>query len=137
MICINYHCGFLNEKRSLFVFSNKAKDEELARLKRLDYHVYSIEESKWTQPSLTISKLNTKPFNVLSSNMSTEKQPNEALSLNDEYFIKNAISCWLHHFPNHKWTPIYEELRNRDSYLTSEVDPIAKPRPPRKAKSTE
>jgi len=46
MICINYHCGFLNEKRSLFVFSNKAKDEELARLKRLDYHVYSIEESK-------------------------------------------------------------------------------------------
>jgi len=69
--------------------------------------------------------------------MSTEKQPNEALSLNDEYFIKNAISCWLHHFPNHKWTPIYEELRNRDSYLTSEVDPIAKPRPPRKAKSTE
>jgi hypothetical protein len=46
MIRINYHCGFLDEKRSLFVFSSKVKDEEIARLQRLNYHIYSIEESK-------------------------------------------------------------------------------------------
>ena len=39
-------------------------------------------------------------------------------SLNDDYFIKNAILCWLHHYPNHKWTAIYKELAERDSYVT-------------------
>jgi hypothetical protein len=69
--------------------------------------------------------------------MNTEKQPNDALSLDDDYFIKNAISCWLHHFPNHKWAPIYQKLRNRDSFVSPEAKPIAKPRPARKTKSTE
>ena len=46
MIRINYHCNFLNEDRSLFVFSNKAKDEEVARLTKLDYKIHSIEETK-------------------------------------------------------------------------------------------
>jgi hypothetical protein len=39
-------------------------------------------------------------------------------SLNDDYFIKNAILCWLHHYPNHQWTGIYKELAERDSYVT-------------------
>ena len=42
-------------------------------------------------------------------------------SMNDDYFIKNAILCWLHHYPNHKWTPVYEELSLRDKYVTDEV----------------
>ena len=46
MIRINYHCGFLDEKRSLFVFSNKTKDEEVSRLTKLNYKIYSIEETK-------------------------------------------------------------------------------------------
>lgn len=48
-------------------------------------------------------------------------------SLNDDFFIKNAILCWLHHYPNHKWTAIYEELAERDSYVTQPVKPITKP----------
>jgi len=49
-------------------------------------------------------------------------------SLNDDYFIKNAILCWLHHYPNHKWTGIYEELAKRDSYTSkSESEPVSKP----------
>ena len=34
----------------------------------------------------------------------------QSKSLDDDYFIKNAILCFLHHYPKHKWTPIYEEL---------------------------
>ena len=51
-------------------------------------------------------------------------------SLNDDldFFIKNAISCWLFHFPNHKWTPVYQELVKRD--FTPEPKT---PRPARKA----
>jgi hypothetical protein len=69
--------------------------------------------------------------------MSTENQLSDVLSLDDDYFIKNAISCWLYHFPNHKWAPIYQKLRNRDSFVTPEANPIAKPRPARKTKSSE
>jgi hypothetical protein len=40
-----------------------------------------------------------------------------AKSLDDDYFIKNAIMCWLHYFgDDHKWSPIYKELAKRDSY---------------------
>ena len=46
MIRINYYCNFLNEKRSIFVFSDKLKDEEIKRLNALDYTIHSIEESK-------------------------------------------------------------------------------------------
>lgn len=35
----------------------------------------------------------------------------------DDWLIKNAIGCWLHHFPNHPWTPRYKELVKRDIYL--------------------
>lgn len=41
----------------------------------------------------------------------------DSKSLNDDYFIKNAILCWLHHYPNHKWTAIYKELAERDNYV--------------------
>ncbi len=52
--------------------------------------------------------------------------PNKEKS--DEWLIKNAIGCWLHHFPNHPWTPRYKELVKRDVYPTYK----SKPRPARR-----
>ena len=43
----------------------------------------------------------------------------QSKSLDDDYFIKNAILCFLHHYPNHKWTEIYEELAKRDTFTTT------------------
>ena len=36
----------------------------------------------------------------------------------DDYFIKNAVLCWLHHYGDkgHKWDAIYKELAARDTY---------------------
>ena len=42
----------------------------------------------------------------------------QSKSFDDDYFIKNAILCFLHHYPNHKWTAIYEELAKRDTFTT-------------------
>lgn len=42
----------------------------------------------------------------------------QSKSLDDDYFIKNAILCFLHYYPNHKWTGIYEELAKRDTFTT-------------------
>lgn len=50
----------------------------------------------------------------------------------DDYFIRNAILCWMHFFPKHKWTPIYEELAKRDSYVAKPTEP--KPRAARRRK---
>ena len=63
--------------------------------------------------------------------MNIEKQQGE--QIDEDYFIKNAISCWLHHFPNHEWAPIYRELRQRESFNQTER-PIATPRPARRRK---
>lgn len=41
----------------------------------------------------------------------------------DDWLIKNAIYCWLYHFPDHQWTPRYQQLVKRDTYL-----PEARPR---------
>ena len=40
-------------------------------------------------------------------------------SLDDNYFIKNAIYCWLHHYGDqgHRWDDIYKELAKRDTYI--------------------
>lgn len=54
-----------------------------------------------------------------------------AKSLDDTYFIKNAIACWLHYFPEHKWTPIYKEMMKQDSFNTQ---PQPDPPPPRAAR---
>jgi hypothetical protein len=56
-----------------------------------------------------------------------------AKSLDDDYFIKNAIMCWLHYYgdKNHKWDAIYKELAQRETFT---VKP--KPRPARRAKKT-
>ena len=50
---------------------------------------------------------------------------------NDDYFIKNAILCWLHHYGDrgHKWDSTYKELAARETYT---VKP--NPRPARRAK---
>ena len=53
-----------------------------------------------------------------------------AKSLDDDYFVKNAISCWLHHFPEHKWTPIYKELVQKEFI----EKPKPKPRAERRRK---
>ena len=53
----------------------------------------------------------------------------DAKSLDDDYFIKNAILCFLHYYPNHKWAPIYRELAERETYTTK-----PKPRPARRRK---
>lgn len=44
----------------------------------------------------------------------------------DDWLIKNAIGCWLHHFPDHPWTPRYKQLVKRDTFLP-------KPRPAKRA----
>jgi hypothetical protein len=53
-------------------------------------------------------------------------------SLDDDYFIKNAVLCWLHHYGNkgHRWDDIYKELASRDTYTTT------KPTPRRATKTT-
>lgn len=53
-----------------------------------------------------------------------------AKSLDDDFFIKNAMACWLFHFPEHKWTPIYTELIKKDFI----EKPAPKPRPARRRK---
>ena len=72
-----------------------------------------------------------------------------AKSLDDTYFIKNAIACWLHYYPEHKWVSIYQEMMKRDSFNTQpQPEPIGtinsmdadepkpKPRPARRRKQT-
>ena len=56
-----------------------------------------------------------------------------AKSLDDDYFIKNAIMCWLHYYgdKNHKWDAIYKELAQRETFTAK-----PKPRPARRAKKT-
>jgi len=54
-----------------------------------------------------------------------------AKSLDDDFFIKNAIACWLYHFPEHKWAPIYEDLVKRDFIAAPEQSPT----PTRRARS--
>lgn len=53
--------------------------------------------------------------------MSTETTTKKSKPLDDDYFIKNAILCFLHHYPNHKWTPIYEELAERNTYIKAKT----------------
>lgn len=62
----------------------------------------------------------------------------DSKSLNDDFFIKNAIYCWLHYFGNkdHQWEAIYKELAERDSYTTPQPEPTPPPRRTR-AKKTE
>ena len=36
----------------------------------------------------------------------------------DDWFIRNAIYCWLYHFgEEHQWHDKYSELAKRDTYL--------------------
>ena len=60
-----------------------------------------------------------------------------AKSFDDNYFIKNAILCWLHHYGDqgHRWDSIYKELAQRDTYINMESnDAKPKPRPARRRK---
>jgi len=57
----------------------------------------------------------------------------QSKSLDDNFFIKNAILCWLHYYgdKNHRWDSIYKELAARDVYTSMEPHE-PKPRPARR-----
>jgi len=61
----------------------------------------------------------------------------QSKSLDDDYFIKNAILCFLHHYPNHKWTGIYEELAKRDTFIKDVVPAKPQTRTKSNAKKTD
>ena len=50
----------------------------------------------------------------------------------DSWLIKNAIGCFLYHYPEHDWAPRYRELVKIDEFL-----PEKKPRPARGAKRSQ
>ena len=54
----------------------------------------------------------------------------------DDWLIKNAISCWLHHFPDHPWTERYQELVKRETYVETRYDAPPKSTPRRKSRAT-
>lgn len=54
-----------------------------------------------------------------------------AKALDDDYFIKNAMACFMHHYPEHKFVAIYQDLIKKD-YIEK---PAPKPRPARRRKS--
>ena len=35
----------------------------------------------------------------------------------DDWLIKNAIGCWLHHFPDHQWTDRMKELVKYNTFI--------------------
>ena len=57
-------------------------------------------------------------------------------SHDDAFFIKNAIACWLHHYPDHMWTDKYNQLLKSDvlSCMDANDRPPPKPRPARRRK---
>ena len=58
-------------------------------------------------------------------------------SHDENFLIKNAIYCWLHHFPHHEWTDRYKELATRDTFTRMDaIEPKPKPRPARRRKPT-
>ena len=57
----------------------------------------------------------------------------KARSLNDDWFVRNAIYCWMHHFPEHQWTPIYEQLLKRDTINVKQ--PAKRGRPAKRART--
>lgn len=54
----------------------------------------------------------------------------KAKSMDDDYFIKNAMACFMHHYPKHKFVAIYQDLIKKD-YIEK---PAPKPRPARRRK---
>lgn len=55
----------------------------------------------------------------------------------EEYLMLNAIDCWLYHFPEHKWTPLYKKLREKAQSNDAAVhkDEVSKrPRPAKRAR---
>ena len=55
--------------------------------------------------------------------------------LDDDYFIRNAIYCWLHYYPEHKWVDLYRELLKNDTFVAkNEVQ--GRRRPAKRARQT-
>ena len=52
----------------------------------------------------------------------------------EEYLMLNAIDCWLYHFPDHKWTPLYKQLREKALEANAAVLKDEVPKRPRPAK---
>ena len=53
----------------------------------------------------------------------------------NDWLIRNAIGCWLHHFPEHQWTEQYKQLIQRDTFIT-EVKAQGRRRPAKRARQT-
>lgn len=67
--------------------------------------------------------------------MNTERP--QSKSLDDDYFVRNAIYCFLHYFPDHKWAPIYKELAKRETFnIVKDNDSKRQDKPERKRKVT-
>ena len=52
--------------------------------------------------------------------------------IDDDYFVRNAIYCWLHYYPRHQWVDKYRELLKRESF--NPKDAVVKARPARRRK---
>jgi len=66
--------------------------------------------------------------------MNTEKQPsNTTASLDDDFFVRNAVKCWLYYFKGNKWEHVYHKLLERETFNTTETH-VATPRPARRRK---
>jgi len=60
----------------------------------------------------------------------------KAKSLDDDYFVRNAIYCWLYYMSDkHEMVPIYKELLTRESFNVQ--SPPTKPRPARRRKPSQ
>lgn len=56
----------------------------------------------------------------------------KAKALDEDFFIRNAIYCWLYYFDEkHKWHSIYKDLAERETYTVQPEQP--KPRRARRA----
>jgi hypothetical protein len=58
--------------------------------------------------------------------MSTSNTTNDgkAKALDEDFFIRNAIHCWLYYFDEkHKWHSIYKDLAERESYIGQPAKP--------------
>tara|TARA_Y100000004_G_scaffold105413_1_gene118300 strand:+ start:324 stop:554 length:231 start_codon:yes stop_codon:yes gene_type:complete len=53
----------------------------------------------------------------------------------DDWLIRNAIGCWLHHFPEHQWTERYQQLIQRDTFI-AEIKAQGRRRPTKRARQT-
>ncbi|QDP67879.1 MAG: hypothetical protein Unbinned8622contig1003_19 [Prokaryotic dsDNA virus sp.] len=53
----------------------------------------------------------------------------------DDWYIRNAIYCWLYYFKQHPWREKYEELAKRESYVQQKQPTTRRKRKPSTVRS--